>query len=403
MHIILYETDAALRFYPLTLTRPCFDLRSGGTTLRELLGVVFPDASFEYVIRDYLKDASEKSAKVSKGPVLVLDSLLAPDAKALLALKKKMGKKSFLLTSVGKIRGAYFADGKVPASVSRTYASFARSLDGAASAKEDIALARFSDIWHPITMNKQLLSINLPTLAKGHTLLKKGVYVGKKVLVAKETHFDTSEGPIVIDDGVKIMPFSYLAGPLHIGADSLLRPHTSISHSSIGPVCKLGGEIEGSVVQGYSNKQHSGYLGNSYVGTWVNMGGGTGTSDLKNTYGTIKVRGKDTGTQFLGTIVGDLAKTAINTALFGGKIVGVSALVYGTVTSDVPSFANYLFSAKELILCPLSVTLVMQERMHARRGKKVTTLETNILKESFKLTEAERKAAGVREGAISFL
>jgi UDP-N-acetylglucosamine diphosphorylase/glucosamine-1-phosphate N-acetyltransferase len=103
--------------------------------------------------------------------------------------------------------------------------------------------------------------------------------------------------------------------------------------TSIGPLCKVGGEIENSIVLGFSNKQHDGFLGHSYLGAWVNLGADTNTSDLKNNYGNVRVQlggeAIDTGRMFLGALIGDHAKTGINTMLNTGTIVGVSANVFG--------------------------------------------------------------------------
>ena len=103
--------------------------------------------------------------------------------------------------------------------------------------------------------------------------------------------------------------------------------------------------MEAAVVEPYSNKQHHGFLGHSYLGSWINLGAGTCNSDLKNTYGTVNMEypgGKAaTGMQFLGCVMGDYSKTAINTGIFTGKVIGVCSMMYGFVTSNVPSYVNY--------------------------------------------------------------
>jgi UDP-N-acetylglucosamine diphosphorylase/glucosamine-1-phosphate N-acetyltransferase len=138
---------------------------------------------------------------------------------------------------------------------------------------------------------------------------------------------DASEGPVYIGKDVKIYPNSVIEGPVYIGDKSEIKSCAVISENvSIGKVCKVGGEIEESIIMPYSNKQHSGFLGHSYLGSWVNLGADTNCSDLKNNYSTIKATIKnkqfDTGLQFLGLIMGDHSKSAINTIpsfSWGGK------------------------------------------------------------------------------------
>ncbi len=143
---------------------------------------------------------------------------------------------------------------------------------------------------------------------------------------------DAADGPIVIEEGVKVCPHTYVGGPAYIACGSVINPHANIhGGTSVGPRCKLGGEIDACVFQGYSNKQHDGFLGHSYVGQWVNLGAGTVNSDLKNTYGTVRmpINGEpiDTGQMFVGAVIGDHAKTAIGTTIGTGSVIGFGANV----------------------------------------------------------------------------
>ncbi len=139
---------------------------------------------------------------------------------------------------------------------------------------------------------------------------------------------------------VKGLHFYYLKAPSASRRTKVIE-HSSIKDvTAVGAGCKVGGEVEATVIEPHSNKQHHGFLGHSWVGQWVNLGAGTSTSDLKNTYGMVRVyyRGArvETRMQFLGSIIGDFSKSAVNTSLFTGKIVGVSSMLYGTVTTNVP-------------------------------------------------------------------
>jgi UDP-N-acetylglucosamine diphosphorylase/glucosamine-1-phosphate N-acetyltransferase len=150
--------------------------------------------------------------------------------------------------------------------------------------------------------------------------------------------FDTTNGPIVIAPGAHIHAFTRINGPCYIGRKTNVMGG-DISVCSIGDVCKVRGELSTSVFTAYANKGHDGFVGHSYVGRWVNMGAGTITSNLKNTYGTVALwtpHGiRDTGMQFLGTLFGDHVKTGIGLRLTTGTVLGTGANVYGDMPPKV--------------------------------------------------------------------
>jgi UDP-N-acetylglucosamine diphosphorylase/glucosamine-1-phosphate N-acetyltransferase len=157
---------------------------------------------------------------------------------------------------------------------------------------------------------------------------------------------DPENGPIFVDRDARIEPNAVIQGPCYIGPGSIIRPATVIREgTSIGPACRIGGEISASIIHGYTNKQHDGFLGHSYVGEWINLGADTVTSNLKNTYGTIRVFlngvGVETGQRFVGSIIGDHSKTGIGTILPTGCVIGIAANVFTQrpVPKFVPSFA----------------------------------------------------------------
>ncbi len=177
----------------------------------------------------------------------------------------------------------------------------------------------------------------------------------------------------MIDNDCTVRPFACISGPCRLGERSRINEHASIRPGvAIGPVCKAGGEIEASVLDEYSNKQHGGYLGHSYLGPWVNLGAGTSNSNLKNSYGPVRMEIAggtiDTGLQLLGCVVGDYARTAVNTSIFTGKLIGACSMVYGTVAANVPSFVNYAQSLGEVTDLPPDIMARTQKRMLQRRG-----------------------------------
>ncbi|MDF1611407.1 MAG: putative sugar nucleotidyl transferase [Stygiobacter sp.] len=167
---------------------------------------------------------------------------------------------------------------------------------------------------------------------------KKDIFISSTAKVSSFVFFDASDGPILIDDNALILPHTYLKGPIYIGKNTLVKANSSIYHgTSIGEFCKVGGEIEESIIHSYSNKQHDGFLGHSYLAQWINLGAGTNNSDLKNNYSKISVllNGKNvfTNSQFVGAIIGDHTKTSINTKINTGSIFGVACNIF---TNDFP-------------------------------------------------------------------
>ena len=156
--------------------------------------------------------------------------------------------------------------------------------------------------------------------------------------------FDVRHGAVVVEQHAYVRSGTRLEGPLYVGPGTEILGG-AIGHSAIGPRCKVRGELTSSVFLGYANKAHEGFVGHSVIGRWVNVGAGTTTSNLKNTYGEIRVQIEgeryDTGRQFLGTIFGDHAKTAIGTYLDTGTLVGTGANVFGWARPPkyVPPFA----------------------------------------------------------------
>ena len=161
------------------------------------------------------------------------------------------------------------------------------------------------------------------------------IHVGERTRIHPTAIVDATEGPIFIGDDVVIGPYSILEGPLSLGPGSRVHPHAWLhGGNAIGPVCKVGGETHGCVLHGYTNKQHHGFLGHAYIGSWVNFGAGSANSDLKNTYGPIRVpiNGVEVETELtsFGAIIGDHAKLGINASIPTGGVIGMGASISAT-------------------------------------------------------------------------
>jgi UDP-N-acetylglucosamine diphosphorylase/glucosamine-1-phosphate N-acetyltransferase len=226
-----------------------------------------------------------------------------------------------------------------------------------------------------------------------------GVFVAPGARLGQYTVTDTKAGPIVLETDATIGPHCYLRGPVHVGCRARVIEHAAIKdHVALGHTTKVGGEVEASIIEPYTNKQHHGFLGHSYLGSWINLGAGTCNSDLKNTYGPVNMdyggEKVPTGMQFIGCIMGDYAKSAINTGIFTGKTIGACSMLYGFVTTNVPSFVNYARLFGQVTEAALDVMVAAQERMFARRSVRQRPCDIQLLHDMFELTRHERQLAG---------
>lgn len=181
-----------------------------------------------------------------------------------------------------------------------------------------------------VLFNEEELRNEVKQIIKG----KKKIHISSKNKVGKNVVFDTSHGNIYIGKNTVIEPFSFIQGPVYIGDNCTVRAGSLIyGPVRIGDWCKVSGEITNSILHSFVNKQHYGFLGHSYVCEWVNLGAGTTTSNLKNNYSKIAVningQNYNTGSIFLGSIIGDHTKTGIQTMLNTGTLAGISTNLYG--------------------------------------------------------------------------
>jgi UDP-N-acetylglucosamine diphosphorylase/glucosamine-1-phosphate N-acetyltransferase len=222
-------------------------------------------------------------------------------------------------------------------------------------------------------------SLNQPGV---HLLEPDRIHIGEGTRIKPCVAIDAESGPVHIGRGVTISAHVSIQGPAMIGDGTLLQVGANVrAGSHIGPVCKVGGEIEGSIIHGWSNKQHDGFLGHSYVGEWVNIAADCINSDLKNTYGTIRMpingREVETGERFLGMLVGDHCKIGVNCSIPTGAVIGFSSNVIGaTAPRFLPSFGWH----EEGVLTEYDFdrTLIVAERVMARRDRSFGPVEREL-------------------------
>ncbi len=407
-NICIFEDSGYENFLPLTYSRPVFELRCGFKTLREKIEELFPNARFYLSMRDYLVPLfSKKSLSLNDfrgGDLLFINGRML--------LKQKPDIKKEGIYYFGDEVAFIYVKEK---SVENLDAFNYKDLEKMRLEKfkvSDVKLLNYP--WDILKENGSEIRREFSSFLENQNSSsidvdiqgdKKQIFIGKNVEIEKYTLFDTRKGPIYIGDDTTIEAFSRISGPAYVGKKCLIK-RGRLQNSSIGDVCKVGGEIEDSILHGYSNKQHYGFLGHAYVGEWVNLGAGTSNSDLKDTYGTIRynVSGKaiDSKEQFFGCVIGDNSKSSIGTMIYTGKKIGFAAHIHGVVSEDVPSFCMW---AKPLGSKPKELYLESAIRTYSRaskrRGVTLTKDYEDLIKKIFQLTKDERKSCSISSEKFS--
>jgi UDP-N-acetylglucosamine diphosphorylase/glucosamine-1-phosphate N-acetyltransferase len=347
--LFLYDDRIARGFEPFTLTRPASELRAGVPLLRErwehalglrAAGVI---TSPELAAFDEPWGARAATGVIRAGSIIVNSRCAVALAKAPSADVWRCG---------DHVAGVVLARDVDAAELSETDRTTLESLARPNASVAEVQGRWIDEVWDFISSLAPLLMDDIDVLARDATRLSDtsmiggthGVFIEKEAHVEPQVYFDTTAGPILIRRGATVQAFTRLVGPLAIGKESIVGGD-KIGASSIGEVCKVHGEVTTTIFLGHCNKPHDGFVGCSYLARWVNLGAGTITSNLKNTYGSVKfwtLRGeRDSGQQFLGTFFGDHAKTGIGTILTTGSVVGTGANIYGggVVPKCVPPFA----------------------------------------------------------------
>jgi UDP-N-acetylglucosamine diphosphorylase/glucosamine-1-phosphate N-acetyltransferase len=380
--LFLYDDARARGFEPFALTRPAGELRSGALLLRERWEAAMGQPVSGHVSAEHLRRFEEPGAPPAAPDPLPVGSILA-NARCAVALDP----------SADPGAGAWTCDGRIAAVRLVTEVPHA-ALDGgrlpldalvpAPCRRAPIAGRWMDEVWdfirHLVAQLGEdiaVLGTRVPRLAPsgGARLGPHPVFVEPGATVEPMVVFDVAAGPVLVREGATVQAFTRLVGPCVVGRHSIVGTD-KIAGSSIGDHCRVHGELSTSVLVGHSNKGHDGFVGHSYLGRWVNLGAGTITSNLKNTYGPVSLWTpdgvRDSGLQFLGAFVGDHAKTGIGTRLTTGSVVGAGANVFGAAVMPkvVPPFA--WGDAPPFGTHALEKFLETAERMMQRRGVRLS-------------------------------
>ena len=381
MRICLFDGPNRTDLLPLVYTRPVAHLLIGGMTLAD---------RWERLLRASVvtETASELQPKTPSFDVAILAACL-PSIELLQTVQQlKDGQKLIHNDMLIAFKGT-------TSSTSEALSAF-EEIDFS----QPLTIIRYP--WDLFRLNTRVICDDVSFFSDSHknTLHDSNQHFGQHpVLVGEDVTafaavFNTTSGPIIIDDGATIMEGALLRGPLYVGKNSVVKMGTKLySGTSLGENSKVGGELNNVIFLGNSNKGHDGFLGNAVIGEWCNLGAATDASNLKNDYSEVRAwnytqqKFISTGLQFCGPIIGDHSKTAIHTALNTASVIGVGCNIFsaGFPRTFIPSFSRG--GAQGISENRLSKVLETARIVLARRGKELTASTEQMLTHVFEDTK----------------
>ncbi len=425
MRLIFYDGPQEKRanFHPLSLSRPIWDLRCGITSLREKLIAKTGVTNVAGFVPQYMCEAYREQADL---PVNDPSSLAGDD---LLIVTSRVKADGFDVSPTGASEIGLGEDGEViycriaSADLGKLKTDSIDALLESAQGQlpnVNCPLPLWNYAFELVLANPDQLTVDFaaagksgiegtveqPNAIRGSA---KDVYIGRGAVIHPMVVIDAENGPVFLDEGVEVHPFTRIEGPCYVGKKSILLGAKCREGNSIGEMCRIGGEVEESIIQGYSNKYHDGFLGHAYVGEWVNLGAMTTNSDLKNDYSSVEMTldGKtkiDTGSTKVGSLIGDHTKTSIGVLFNTGSYVGAMALIMANgvpLAKWIPSFA-WLLSGQVTKGFGKRKLYETAKMAMSRRGKQWTQAAEAMWDEIFKMTKPRRDEA-VKRGRHQML
>ncbi len=394
MNYILFDDNTRINFLPLTFTRPVADIRIGILTIREKWEKIL-NAKVSSKTEEYLSKKFPTEFAIDTDNVWINGSL-CPNVK--------------LVEEVNSLKPnqALFSAGNVLAANSGNDKNFDyKSINGFTNFESTAQAMRIENTWDIFSKNGEAIKDDFELITKGRkslTLSKTNHVIGVENIFVEDgakvecAILNASTGYIYIGKDAEIMEGSIIRGPFALCEHSALKLGAKIyGPTTIGPHSKVGGEVNNSVIFGYSNKGHDGFLGNSVIAEWCNIGADSNNSNLKNNYAEVKLwnyekeRFVNTGLTFCGLIMGDHSKCGINTMFNTGTVVGVNANIFGSgfPRNFIPSFS--WGGAAGFTTYKTKDAFEVATRVMERRGMIFNEIEQNILTHVFELTEKYRK------------
>ncbi len=394
MNIILFDDKFTKNLWPLTFTRPVSELRVGILRLREKWTNRI-DGAYSWQTSAYLQ--KKYPLKLETKNLLINASVCPTDE-----LTKRV-------LSLSEGEGLKYNELAIALYLSKSAAdSWLNKDEGSVNWIEyDGEIDSIKNTWDIHEQNEVQLKRDFDLITKGRksqTVSKTNQLIGNENIFVEEgakiecSIINAETGPVYIGRNATILEGSLIRGPFALCDHAQVNMGSKIyGATTIGPFSKVGGEIAQSVVIGYSNKGHDGFLGHSVIGEWCNLGAGTNVSNLKNTYDKVKVwsysenRFAKTGLQFSGLIMGDHSKAGISTMINTGTVIGAACNIHGAGFSRqfVPSFADG--GASGYKVHQLKSACNIAEKVMSRRSVKFTEVDREILQNVFELTSAYRK------------
>jgi UDP-N-acetylglucosamine diphosphorylase/glucosamine-1-phosphate N-acetyltransferase len=396
MHVLLFD-DPAIRphLLPLTFTRPVAALRCGILTLAEKWQRRLGAPTVGYLTQPYLQ-AKFPAGEVA-GPALVINGAVCPDDLLVRQVQALAPGQGLYCDEV--LVAAHLADAGQVAELIQ---------DGL---REQVQVAEpvtvISRPWHLFLRNGVEIRRDFALLTQGRTSQPVGdvhtiVYAPENIFIEEGVKIraailNAESGPIYLGRNSEVQEGAIIKGPLALCEGAVVNAGAKLrGDNTVGPHCKVGGEVGNSILLGYSNKGHDGYLGNSVIGEWCNLGADTNTSNLKNNYAPVKVwshaahRFVNTGQTFCGLLMGDHSKAGINTMFNTGTVVGVGANVFGAgfPRTFIPSFS--WGGASGFDTFKLDKFAEVAERVMSRRGLAYDAVEEEVVRNIFEQTKEDR-------------
>jgi UDP-N-acetylglucosamine diphosphorylase/glucosamine-1-phosphate N-acetyltransferase len=388
MRIVLDEGEVYKNLFPLTLSRPAFKLVVGALSIIDRLRI-FGKEEIEVVIRNPILRG--KDLLKEEGDVILFSNFVI-DNKFLEKLISKKSKnfliqcKDILLGYAGNLEEAKTKNEVLNVEVRIIEKPYDLIRHNKETLFED--LIYFSSVYEAVKLSNNVVG-KYPVISNGVFNIEGNVM------------FDTREGPIFVGDAAYIQAFSRIEGPSYIGDSTLVVTGSNIRRSYIGKHCTIGGEVTNSIILDYTNSRHQSYIGDSYIGEWVNIGAHTVFSNIKNTYGEIKydnLKGLErTGMRKLGAFLGDHSKTSISAMIFSGLSVGFSSHVLYFLDRSIPSFTMWSGYEKEGYEIYLESAIETAKRFMESKKIKFTEEHEKLFKNIFEYTEEERREAGIKK------
>ncbi|MBK9254747.1 MAG: GlmU family protein [Saprospiraceae bacterium] len=390
-NLIFFCDDHWHHLLPLTYTKPVCELRAGILTIREKWEMILQGTG-SFITQDYL---SEKYPIEIEKDNLLINSTVLPD-EALLSYIRQLGTNEAIVMG-DEMLIARLSEDQFDALNSTKAFSHLKSID--LTNQSDFKVRRISRPYDLFTYNGQNIEFDFKLLTEGressplsstNTIIGDYPVFAESGVVAECVIFNTQAGPIYMGKDSLIMEGAMIRGPFALGEGAVVKMGAKIyGPTTVGPFSKAGGEINNSIIMANSNKSHDGYLGNSVIGEWCNLGADTNTSNLKNNYLPVKIwsyvkeKFEDTGLQFCGLIMGDHSKTAINTMLNTGTVVGVASNIFGDgfPRTFIPSFS--WGGASGFMTHQINKALDTAEIVMRRRNISLSNEDRNILTHIF--------------------